>query len=84
MPKMPVGPSGLPLVIDPDDPARWRRRGEMESLVVFLTPEEVSAVQRCAARRGLSVGEAALRALSYGLTVLHVSAEQEGPESLPR
>ena len=68
--------AALPRVIDPDDPARRRPPGEMEHLVLFLTPEEVEAVKGLAARSGVSVGELGVRALAYGLTVLEASQRQ--------
>lgn len=48
----------------------------MSHLVLFLTPEEVEAVERLAARCGMSVGELGLRALACGLTVLEASQRQ--------
>ena len=68
--------AALPRVIDPDDPARRRPPGEMEHLVLFLTPEEVEAVKGLAARSGMSAGELGVRALAYGLTVLEASQRQ--------
>ena len=68
--------AALPRVIDPDDPARRRPPGEMDHLVLFLTPEEVEAVKGLAARSGMSVGELGVRALAYGLTVLEASQRQ--------
>ena len=67
----------LPRVIDPDDPLRRRPAHEMDHLVLFLTPEEAVAVKDCAARCGMSVGEAGLRALAYGLTVLEAGRQEE-------
>ena len=66
----------LPRVIDPDDPARRRRPGEMAHLVLCLTPEEVTAVEGLAARSGMSVGELGVRGLAYGLTALEASQRQ--------
>lgn len=63
-------------MIDPDDPARRRPAREMSHLVLFLTPDEIAAVERLAARCGMSVGELGLRALAYGLTVLEASQRQ--------
>ena len=56
----------LPRVIDPDDPSRRRPPHEMAHLALFLTPEELAAVERLAARSGMSAGELGLRALAYG------------------
>ena len=66
----------LPRVIDPDDPSRRRPADEMAHLVLFLTPEELVAVENLAARSGMSVGELGLRALAYGLTVLEAAQRQ--------
>ena len=66
----------LPKVIDPDDPSRRRPPGEMAHLVLYLTPEEVAAVEHLAGRRGMSVGELALRSLAYGLTVMEASRRE--------
>ena len=73
----------LPKVIDPDDPLRRRPPREMSHLVLFLTPEEVVAVERLAARRGMTVGELGLRALAYGLTVLEASQRQADAGTRP-
>ena len=66
----------LPRVIDPDDPSRRRPADEMAHLVLFLTPEELVAVENLAAHSGMSVGELGLRALAYGLTVLEAAQRQ--------
>ena len=66
----------LPRVIDPDDPSRRRPPHEMAHLALFLTPEELEAVERLAARSGMSAGEFGLRALAYGLTVLEATQRQ--------